>query len=81
VKFKISACSDGNAAIINLNSFEGAMTVFIDPGASPGPVSSGGTLSFSFDALEAAGVNTWSFNRRSSRRSQKSQARSALLAY
>jgi outer membrane protein OmpA-like peptidoglycan-associated protein len=58
VKFKIFRLLGRNAGIINLNSFEGAVTVFVDPGASPGPVSSGGTLSFSFDALEAAGSNT-----------------------
>jgi hypothetical protein len=59
VKFKIFRLLGRNAATINLNSFEGRLTVFVDPGASPGGVQSrGGTLSFSFDALEAAGVNT-----------------------
>lgn len=59
VKFKIFRLLGRNAAIVNLNSFEGRVTIFVDAGASPGGVQSrGGTLSFSFDALEAAGVNT-----------------------
>ena len=58
VKFKIFRLLGRNRANISLNSFEGNVTVFVDPGASPGPVSRGGNLSFSFDALESSGVNT-----------------------
>lgn len=57
-KFKIFRLVGRNSANINLNSFEGAVTIFVDAGASPGPTSTGGTLSFSFDALERSGVNT-----------------------
>jgi len=49
----------GVAPLINLKSFEGGVTVFVDPSSSKGGTQSdGGTLSFSFDALEAAGANT-----------------------
>lgn len=49
----------GVASLINLKSFEGGVTVFVDASASKGGTQSdGGTLSFSFDALEAAGANT-----------------------
>lgn len=49
----------GLAPIINLKSFEGGVTVFVDAGASKGGAqTNGGTLTFSFDALEAAGANT-----------------------
>ena len=58
IKFKIFRLLGRNRADISLKSFEGAVTIFVNPGASPGPVSSGGALSFSFDALESAGVNT-----------------------
>jgi hypothetical protein len=59
VKFKIFRLLGKNAVVINLNSFVGAVTVFINAGASPGGTqSAGGSISFSFDALEAAGVNT-----------------------
>ena len=59
VKFKIFRLLGRNAVVITLNSFVGAVTVFINAGASPGgKQSAGGAMSFSFDALEAAGVNT-----------------------
>lgn len=59
VKFKIFRLLGRNAVVINLNSFVGFVTVFINAGASPGGrQSAGGALTFSFDALEAAGVNT-----------------------
>jgi outer membrane protein OmpA-like peptidoglycan-associated protein len=59
VKFKIFRLLGRNAAVISLNSFVGSVTVFINAGASPGgKQSAGGALTFSFDALEAAGVNT-----------------------
>ena len=58
VKFKIFRLLGRNRADISLKSFEGDVTIFVNAGASPGPVSSGGALSFSFDALERAGVNT-----------------------
>lgn len=49
----------GVAPLINLNSFEGDVTVFVDASASKGGTQSdGGTLSFSFDALAKAGANT-----------------------
>jgi hypothetical protein len=43
---------------INLKSFEGRVTVFVGIGGGAGPVTRGGTLSFSFDALESSGANT-----------------------
>jgi hypothetical protein len=46
------------APTINLQSFEGTFTVFIDGGGGAGPVVRGGTLSFSFDALESNGADT-----------------------
>ncbi len=58
VKFKIFRLLGGTAPIINLKSFEGAVTIFMDPGVTTHEGSEGGTLSFSFDALEANGVNT-----------------------
>ena len=45
------------APSINLKSFEGKVTVFVDAGGGVGPASKG-ALSFSFDALESAGANT-----------------------
>ena len=44
--------------MINLNSLDGLVTVFVDPSGSAGPVSIGGKLTFSFDALEDNGANT-----------------------
>ncbi len=41
-----------------LEDFVGSVTVFMDADAGVGPMSKGGTLSFSFDALEASGMNT-----------------------
>ena len=58
VKFKTFRLLGPRAPRINLRSFEGAVTVFVDGGGGVGPVSKGGTLSFSFDALQAAGANT-----------------------
>jgi outer membrane protein OmpA-like peptidoglycan-associated protein len=59
VKFKIFRLLGKNRVHIDLNSFVGSVTVFINAGTSPGGTQSvGGALSFSFDALEAAGVNT-----------------------
>ncbi len=43
---------------IGLNSFEGMVTVFVDPGTGIGPASKGATLSFSFDGLQTNGANT-----------------------
>lgn len=43
---------------ISLSSIEGLVTVFVDPSGSAGPVSAGGKLTFSFDALEDNGANT-----------------------
>ncbi len=58
VKFKVFRLLGSGRPNINLKSFEGAVTVFVDWGAGAGTVSQGGTLSFSFDALETAGCNT-----------------------
>jgi hypothetical protein len=60
VKFKTFRLLGPGAPLINLKSFEGKVTVFVDFGGGVGPSSTakGGTLSFSFDALEAAGANT-----------------------
>jgi hypothetical protein len=59
VRFKTFRLLRGpGAATIDVKSFEGAVTVFIDFGAGIGPFSRGGTLSFSFDGLEANGANT-----------------------
>jgi hypothetical protein len=58
VPFKTFRLLGPGTASINLKSFEGKVTVFVDGGGGAGPVSRGGTLSFSFDALESAGANT-----------------------
>ena len=60
VPFKTFRLLGAGAAKIDLNSFVGQVTVFVDGGggAGPSPTTKGGTLSFSFDALEAAGANT-----------------------
>jgi len=58
VRFKTFRLLGPGAPAINLKSFEGKVTVFVDFGVGIGPKSRGGTLSFSFDALEAAGANT-----------------------
>lgn len=43
---------------ISLESFVGSVTVFIDVSGGMGPLTEGGTLSFSFNGLESNGVNT-----------------------
>jgi len=60
VPFKTFRLLGTTAAKIDLNSFVGKFTVFVDGGggAGPAPTTKGGTLSFSFDALEDAGANT-----------------------
>lgn len=58
VKFKIFRLIGGRAPIINLQSFEGLVTIFINPSITTESKSEGGVLSFSFDALESSGVNT-----------------------
>jgi hypothetical protein len=60
VKFKTFRLLGPTRPRINLKSFEGGVTVFVDGGGGAGgsDTTKGGTLSFSFDALEAAGVNT-----------------------
>jgi hypothetical protein len=58
VKFKTFRLLGAGSARISVNSFVGRVTVFVGGGGGAGPVSKGGTLSFSFDALEAAGANT-----------------------
>ena len=58
VPFKTFRLLGPGAPSITLKSFEGKVTVFVDGGGGGGPVSKGGTLSFSFDALESAGANT-----------------------
>jgi outer membrane protein OmpA-like peptidoglycan-associated protein len=58
VPFKVFRLLGPGAPAINLKSFEGKVTVFVDGGGGVGPKSQGGTLSFSFDALESAGANT-----------------------
>jgi outer membrane protein OmpA-like peptidoglycan-associated protein len=58
VNFKTFRLLGHGASPIDLKSFEGAVTVFIDGGGGAGPLARGGTLSFSFDALESNGANT-----------------------
>jgi hypothetical protein len=58
VKFKTFRLLGTTSARISVNSFVGRVTVFVGGGGGVGPKSVGGTLSFSFDALEAAGANT-----------------------
>jgi len=58
VNFKTFRLLGRGAPTINLKSFEGAVTVFIQGGGGAGPVNKGGALSFSFDGLEANGANT-----------------------
>jgi hypothetical protein len=58
VNFKTFRLLGRGAPTINLKSFEGAVSVFVDGGGGAGPVTRGGTLSFSFDGLEANGANT-----------------------
>lgn len=60
VPFRTFRLVGGGAAKIDLNSFVGRVTVFVDGGGGVGPSSTtqGGTLSLSFDALEDAGANT-----------------------
>ena len=58
VDFSIFRLMGKNRAFIDLKSFVGGVTVFVDFGGGAGSVNRGGTLSFSFDALESAGVNT-----------------------
>jgi hypothetical protein len=60
VPFKTFRLFGTTAAKIDLNSFVGKVTVFVDGGGGAGPsaTTKGGTLSFSFDALEDAGANT-----------------------
>lgn len=59
VDFKIFRLLGRLAAQISLNSFVGGVTVMVDPSGGVGPAATSrrGTLNFSFDALEAAGVN------------------------
>jgi hypothetical protein len=58
VPFKTFRLLGPTAQNIDLGSFVGAVTVFVDGGGGVGPATQGGTLSFSFDALESAGANT-----------------------
>jgi outer membrane protein OmpA-like peptidoglycan-associated protein len=58
VNFKTFRLLGARGGIINLQSFEGKVTVFSGIGGGAGPAAKGGTLSFSFDALEEAGANT-----------------------
>lgn len=58
VKFKTFRLLGRGAPNIDLKSFEGRITVFVDGGGGAGTEVKGGTLSFSFDALEANGANT-----------------------
>lgn len=58
VNFKTFRLLGRGAPTINLKSFEGTVTVFVDGGGGAGPVTRGGALSFSFDGLEANGANT-----------------------
>lgn len=58
VKFKTFRLLGRGAPNIDLKSFEGRVTVFVDAGGGVGPAAKGATLSFSFDALEANGANT-----------------------
>ena len=56
--FKTFRLLGRGAGVIDLKSFEGAVTVFIDINAGVATKTKGGTLRFSFDALEANGANT-----------------------
>jgi hypothetical protein len=58
VKFRTFRLLRTTAPPVNVNSFVGGITVFVGIGGGAGTVTKGGTLAFSFDALEAAGVNT-----------------------
>jgi outer membrane protein OmpA-like peptidoglycan-associated protein len=58
VRFKTFRLLGRHRAPVKIENFEGSVTVFVDGGGGGGPVSRGGTLSFSFDALEANGMNT-----------------------
>lgn len=58
VKFKTFRLLGRFSAAPKLDDFVGSVTVFMDTDVGLGPVSKGGTLSFSFDALESNGMNT-----------------------
>ena len=57
VKFKTFRLLGPGAGTIDLHSFEGKVTVFIDINGGALTVTKGGALNFSFDALEANGAN------------------------
>jgi hypothetical protein len=57
VPFRIFRLLGRSGSPPDLRNFAGSVTVFQDFGAGIGPLSKGGTLSFSFDALERSGVN------------------------
>jgi hypothetical protein len=57
VKFKTFRLLGAAGGTIDLHSFEGEVTVFIDVNGGAGPVCKGGSLNFSFDALESNGAN------------------------
>lgn len=57
VPFKTFRLLGAGSRTIDLNSFEGKVTVFIDINGGAFNVTRGGTLNFSFDALEANGAN------------------------
>jgi hypothetical protein len=60
VRFKTFRITSGRnrSDAVDLANFAGSVTVFMDAGTGVGPKSVGGTLSFSFDALEEHGFNT-----------------------
>ncbi|MFM0205609.1 hypothetical protein PQR53_38005 [Paraburkholderia fungorum] len=58
VNFKTFRLLGRGAPTISLKSFEGMVTVFVDIGGGLGPLTKGGTLSFSFDGLQSNGANT-----------------------
>ncbi|BDU16738.1 OmpA family protein [Lysobacter auxotrophicus] len=57
-KFRTFRLLGRGAPNIGLGSFDGKVTVFVDPGGGAGPKTAGASLSISFDALEANGANT-----------------------